>query len=86
MTDEQLRTVEEFTNKYKLAPHDRPFASEAHDALAQLIKSGVNESEAKRLLRDAATAEDHRDYRRPEVGPSVGDALTRKELSISFLF
>jgi hypothetical protein len=86
MTDEQLSITEECAKEYAQTPSDRPFDKRMHDFLAQLIKSGVDRSEAKRLLRYAATPQDHRDYIRPDAHESVGDLLTTKEASISFLF
>jgi hypothetical protein len=78
MTDEQLRIIEEFAAEYEQAPSNYPFDQKAAQALAKLIESGVDESEGKRLLRDAATPEDDRDFRRPDAHASVGDALTAK--------
>jgi hypothetical protein len=76
MTDEQLRVIEEFAKEFAQAPHDRPF-DKARDVLAQLIKSGVDDSKAKRLLREAVIPGDHRDYQRPDAHQSVGDAFCR---------
>jgi hypothetical protein len=87
MTDEQLKIIDEFAKKYAEAPADRPFdKAVVDDILARLTKSGINDCEAKRLLRDAAIPEDHRDFRRSDARASVGDVLSAKELCIIALF
>ena len=66
--DDIDRTIIEFSERYAQAPAGRPFDKGiVRDALAKLNKFGLNDSEAKRRLRDEVTPRDHHDYIRRDA-------------------
>jgi hypothetical protein len=80
MSNDSLRVTEEFARDVQYAPEDCPYGRVGH-FIAELVKCGVEVSDAKGMLVSALTSND--DLVRNGCGESVGDVLTPKALSLS---
>jgi hypothetical protein len=73
--------IRQFAKKYYQAPAHRPFdAAAVQEAVADLKKCGVSESDAKCLLQFATTP--NHDLIRQDGHESAGTWMSAKELSL----